>query len=87
MARKISQGVSRREFVKIAGAGTLAAGMGPAFLYQKGPQKTLKIIQWSHFVPAYDKEWFDTVVTSNMFGDIFTDLSAMIQGRIYQAMG
>ena len=25
-------------------------------------------------------EWFDTVVTSNMFGDIFTDLSAMIQG-------
>src|SRR5438270_12414927 len=63
MARKISQGVSRREFVKIAGAGTLAAGMGPAFLYQKGPQKTLKIIQWSHFVPAYDKEWFDTVFT------------------------
>ena len=25
-------------------------------------------------------EWFDTVVTSNMFGDIFTDLAAMIQG-------
>jgi 3-isopropylmalate dehydrogenase len=25
-------------------------------------------------------EWYDTVVTSNMFGDIFTDLSAMIQG-------
>ena len=25
-------------------------------------------------------EWFDTVVTSNMFGDIFTDLSAMLQG-------
>jgi 3-isopropylmalate dehydrogenase len=25
-------------------------------------------------------EWFDVVVTSNMFGDIFTDLSAMIQG-------
>jgi multiple sugar transport system substrate-binding protein len=63
MARKRSQGVSRREFVKIAGAGTLAASMGPAFLYQKGPQKTLKIIQWSHFVPAYDKEWFDTVFT------------------------
>jgi len=27
-------------------------------------------------------EWFDTVVTSNMFGDIFTDLSAMIQGGL-----
>src|SRR5437879_4871500 len=63
MAKRRSQGVSRREFVKIAGAGTLAAGMGPAFLFQKGPQKTLKIIQWSHFVPAYDKEWFDTVFT------------------------
>jgi 3-isopropylmalate dehydrogenase len=25
-------------------------------------------------------EWFDTVVTSNMFGDILTDLAAMIQG-------
>jgi len=27
-------------------------------------------------------EWYDTVVTSNMFGDIFTDLSAMIQGGL-----
>ncbi|HTO91007.1 MAG TPA: 3-isopropylmalate dehydrogenase, partial [Candidatus Sulfotelmatobacter sp.] len=27
-------------------------------------------------------EGFDTVVTSNMFGDIFTDLSAMIQGGL-----
>jgi 3-isopropylmalate dehydrogenase len=25
-------------------------------------------------------EWFDTVVTSNVFGDILTDLGAMIQG-------
>ena len=25
---------------------------------------------------------YDTVVTSNMFGDIFTDLSAMIQGGL-----
>jgi 3-isopropylmalate dehydrogenase len=27
-------------------------------------------------------EWFDVAVTSNMFGDIFTDLSAMIQGGL-----
>ena len=27
-------------------------------------------------------EWFDTVVTSNMFGDIHTDLAAMIQGGL-----
>jgi 3-isopropylmalate dehydrogenase len=25
-------------------------------------------------------EWFDVVVTSNVFGDIFTDLAAMVQG-------
>ncbi len=27
-------------------------------------------------------EWFDVVVTSNMFGDILTDLAAMIQGGL-----
>ena len=27
-------------------------------------------------------EWFETVVTSNMFGDILTDLAAMIQGGL-----
>jgi 3-isopropylmalate dehydrogenase len=27
-------------------------------------------------------EWFDTVVTSNMFGDILTDVAAMIQGGL-----
>jgi 3-isopropylmalate dehydrogenase len=25
-------------------------------------------------------EWFDVVVTTNIFGDIFTDLGAMVQG-------
>ena len=25
-------------------------------------------------------EWFDVIVTCNMFGDIITDLGAMIQG-------
>jgi 3-isopropylmalate dehydrogenase len=27
-------------------------------------------------------EWFDTVVTSNIFGDILTDLGAMVQGGL-----
>jgi len=55
--------ISRREFVKLAGTGALAAGMGSAFLFPQraqAQQKTLKIVQWSHFVPAYDK-WFDGV--------------------------
>ncbi|MGC2698414.1 MAG: extracellular solute-binding protein [Candidatus Angelobacter sp.] len=59
---KKGKGVSRREFIKIAGAGSIAAGaFGPAFLFPEraaAQQKTLKILQWSHFVPAYDT-WFN----------------------------
>jgi 3-isopropylmalate dehydrogenase len=32
-------------------------------------------------------EWFDVVVTDNLFGDIITDLAAMIQGGIGVAAG
>ncbi len=32
-------------------------------------------------------EWFDTIVTCNMFGDIITDLGAMIQGGLGIAAG
>jgi len=59
---KKGKGVSRRDFIKIAGAGGVAAGaLGPAFLFPEraaAQQKTLKILQWSHFVPAFD-EWFN----------------------------
>jgi multiple sugar transport system substrate-binding protein len=59
---KKGNGVSRRDFIKIAGVGGIAAGaLGPAFLFPEraaAQQKTLKILQWSHFVPAYDT-WFD----------------------------
>jgi multiple sugar transport system substrate-binding protein len=59
---KKGKGVSRRDFMKIAGAGGIAAGsLGPAFLFPEraaAQQKTLKILQWSHFVPAFD-EWFN----------------------------
>jgi multiple sugar transport system substrate-binding protein len=65
MAKKKGQGISRREFVKLTGAGALAAGLGPAFLFPEralAQQKTLKILQWSHFVPAYDT-WFNGTFT------------------------
>jgi len=56
--------MTRRRFARLAGAGALAAG-GPAFLFTdkaRAADKTLKIVQWSHFVPGYDK-WFDGVFT------------------------
>ncbi len=67
MAKKNKPGLSRREFIKLTGTGALAvgAGTGPFFLFPEraaAQQKTLKILQWSHFVPAYDK-WFDGVFT------------------------
>src|SRR5256885_13406040 len=51
------KGLDRREFVTTAGTAALAAALGPTILIRRA-QKTLKIIQWSHFVPAYDV-WFD----------------------------
>ena len=32
-------------------------------------------------------EWFDVIVTGNMFGDIITDLGAMTQGGMGVAAG
>jgi multiple sugar transport system substrate-binding protein len=64
VSRKRKGGMTRRRFARLAGAGALAAG-GPAFLFPdraRAAGRTLKIIQWSHFVPGYDK-WFDGVFT------------------------
>ncbi|MDA8137629.1 MAG: extracellular solute-binding protein [Desulfobacteraceae bacterium] len=56
-------GLSRRDFIKIAGAGVgaVATGLGPTIFVRKAQaaDKTLKILVWSHFVPRFDKEWFD----------------------------
>ena len=52
--------LTRRRFVAAS-----ATGLTSAFLFPHralAQQKTLKIVQWSHFVPAYDR-WFDTVYT------------------------
>jgi multiple sugar transport system substrate-binding protein len=64
MSKKKNRGLTRRQFGKLTAAGALVVG-GPAFLFPdraKAAGKTLKIIQWSHFVPGYDK-WFDGVYT------------------------
>jgi multiple sugar transport system substrate-binding protein len=61
--RRAGTGLSRREFVKAAAAsvavGALPLACGGEKPRAAGPaRKTLKILQWSHFVPRYD-EWFD----------------------------
>lgn len=67
MAARKSRKLSRRDFVRGAGV-VLAAGAIPSLACgPKGKQpapgkKTLKILQWSHFIPAYDR-WFDGVYT------------------------
>jgi multiple sugar transport system substrate-binding protein len=66
MAKKRGPGITRRELIKVTGTAALAAGIGgPAFLFPQraqAQQKTLKILQWSHFVPAWD-EWFNKTYT------------------------
>src|SRR6266513_2111397 len=51
--------IDRRDFVTTTTGVALAAalGRGPTIRIKR-PQKTLKILQWSHFVPSYDF-WFD----------------------------
>ncbi len=60
MARRT---ISRRRFIQTTGAAALGAGLAATGLVPERARaqgKTLKIIQWSHFVPGYDK-WFDGV--------------------------
>lgn len=53
------RGVTRRDVIKGAAATGVAATVGP-FVHVRPARaaKTLRILQWSHFVPAYDK-WFN----------------------------
>jgi len=53
------RGVTRRRVLGTAGAIGLAAGVGPFFHVRPArAANTLRILQWNHFVPAYDK-WFN----------------------------
>src|SRR5947199_9372597 len=56
-------GIGRRRFLKQAGLTLIAAGSAPMlstpFVSRAmADTKSLSIVQWSHFVPEYDK-WFD----------------------------
>jgi multiple sugar transport system substrate-binding protein len=63
MSNSILPRVSRRRFLRQTGLTLAAAGSAPLisapFVSRAlAETKTLTIVQWSHFVPAYDK-WFD----------------------------
>ena len=49
--------MDRREFLALAAAAAAGTALAPATLTRR-PEKTLRILQWSHFVPSYDT-WFD----------------------------
>ncbi|MBI2562187.1 MAG: twin-arginine translocation signal domain-containing protein, partial [candidate division NC10 bacterium] len=67
MTQKKQRLISRRDLIK---AGALAAGVGPAIIIPgraRAAKKTLRILQWVHFVPPYD-EWFNKKYTKE-WGD------------------
>src|SRR5262249_57374087 len=60
---KGKRSVTRRDFLRTSGVVASAAGLAPVvsapFVADVLAQtKTLRILQWSHFVPQYDT-WFD----------------------------
>src|SRR5262249_38626255 len=62
-SRKESRGATRRDFLKTIGVAAGAPGLAPAvsapFVSAAlAETKSLKILQWSHFIPEYDR-WID----------------------------
>jgi len=52
-------GISRRKLLQVAGTASVGAALGMhRQVYAQGAKKKLKILQWNHFVPGYDK-WFN----------------------------
>ncbi|MBP2679247.1 MAG: transporter substrate-binding protein, partial [Deltaproteobacteria bacterium] len=57
--------LTRRDFIKAAGVGAVTMGVAPTIFIPRqahGASKELKILVWSHFVPRFDKEWYDGYV-------------------------
>lgn len=58
MKKMLNRRISRRSFLKWSGAAAATAATGPYFFARAQETGTLRILQWSHFVPSYDT-WFD----------------------------
>ncbi|GAB2898772.1 extracellular solute-binding protein [Paralcaligenes sp. KSB-10] len=59
-AQPVRTNLHRRHILQAVGAAGLATSIGPFFFINKtyAANRSLKILQWNHFVPAYD-QWFD----------------------------
>src|SRR5256886_16520833 len=59
-----SSTLNRRKFLTVAGAGVAGGSLLTMLEARQAPAQikgtTLRILQWSHFIPAYDA-WFDNV--------------------------
>src|SRR5262249_52783130 len=57
--RSHHMGISRRKLLQVAGTATVGTALGMhRQVFAQGAKKKLKILQWNHFVPGYDK-WFN----------------------------
>ena len=79
MPAKKPRKLSRRELVAGAGAALTLTALPEAACRSREKQpaparKTLKILQWSHFIPAYDR-WFDGVYTKQWGEKNSTDVT------------
>jgi multiple sugar transport system substrate-binding protein len=89
-------GVSRRQLLQAGSCAALLAGMAPAIVPSRAraQRKTLRILQWQHFVPGYDT-WFnesfvkawgeqndtDVIVDNVGLGDIAARAAAEAEAR------
>ena len=55
---RVGATITRRGLLAKSGATLAAAGVGLAPKPTRAQRKTLRIMQWRHFVPAYDP-WFN----------------------------
>ena len=63
--RRNAKSISRRDFIKTVTAGMVATGLGANIMTPRkvcAAEKKLKILQWSHFVPSFDRWLEDTYV-------------------------
>jgi 3-isopropylmalate dehydrogenase len=71
---------------------TYASDLWERVFYEVGPEYPDITLDYAHVDAVCmwmvkNPEWFDVIVTNNLFGDIITDLGAMIQGGLGIAAG